>query len=320
MTQSQRVEVLSPVGRLVSGDPFTPRTTDQNGAALVTKTGPNAGKPRSAWEFGVAFDKNDPAWPAFYATIDAEAKRAFPQMFDAQGNCLHPKFSWKVTDGDSQVPNGKLRKPCDNEGWPGHWIVFFSSGFATTVFNTGGQTQITDPNALKRGYYVRVFAEVSGNNNKDNPGVYIGHKGLEFIAYGEEIQGSFGIDGASVFGGAAAGFMPAGASTTPLAAAPTTAETGAAVAQQPVAQQPVAQQPVAQQPVAQQPVAQQPVAQQPVAQQPVAQQPAASVQPVAGFTKVETMRIDSAGNAHTEAALRAAGWSEESIQAAPIAQ
>lgn len=308
--QIKKTEILSPVGRYISGDAFVGNTTDQDGKPLVYKTGKNAGQSRTSFDFGIAIAKTDPGWPAFYAVLDAEAKKSFPQLFDAAGQCLQPAFSWKVTDGDSTVPNKKLVKPCDREGWAGHYIVFFSSSFAPKVFNTGGATEITDPKALVRGYFVRVFGTVSGNNQDTaNAGLYLGHSGIEFIAYGPEMAGGFAIDGASVFGTAPAVALPAGASATPLAEAPTTEGMGAT----PAVVQPAAVAPAVVQ------AAGFLAPQAAAAVEPAAVAPAVAAVAPAVAAPVEVMRVDPNGNAFPESTLLAAGWTQENINLLAIA-
>ncbi|MCH9712732.1 MAG: DUF2815 family protein [Proteobacteria bacterium] len=217
MSNRDTIPFLTPVGRLVSGDVFKAITTDANGNPLLVKSGPNAGQPTQNYSFGVAFEKNNVEYAELWAIIEAEAKACFPQYFDASGNCILPTFSWKITDGDSQVPNTKQIKPCDREGYPGHWVVFFSGSFAPKLYTAGGASIITDPEAIKKGYYVRVSGSVVGNENAQKPGVYVNHSMVELIGYGEEI--SSGPDGAAVFGGTPAAAMPAGVSATPIAPA-----------------------------------------------------------------------------------------------------
>lgn len=211
-------EILTPVGRLVQGDCFEPQTTDAEGKPLVIKNGPNAGKPRVDYFMAIAVPKTAAGYNELWAKVHLEARLAFPSLFDAQGACINPKFAFKVTDGDSQVPNTKGTKPCDREGFPGHWVLNFSGGFAPKCYTAGGGELINDPNMIKRGYYVRIYGSVKGNGSQQQPGVFLNHSMVELVGYGEEII--TGPDGSVVFGGAPTGALPAGASSTPVA--PTT--------------------------------------------------------------------------------------------------
>jgi hypothetical protein len=172
----------------------------------------------------IAIPKTDPGVNALYAQIATVARAAFPQFFDAAGNCNNPKFAFKVTDGDSQTPNAKGRKPCDQEGFPGCWIFRFNNGFAPKCYQKGGQVIITNKEEIKCGYYVRVYGNVAGNGSVQQPGVFLNVSLVELVGYGEEIV--FGPSGDEVFGGAPAA-LPAGASATPLAPRTTIAMPGA---------------------------------------------------------------------------------------------
>ena len=217
---SQRVNITSPVGRIVMGSLYDPSTTDAEGKPLVVKTGPNAGQPRVQYFFALAIPKNSGethwAQTAWGQQIWALGHQAFPQAAQAAD------FSWKIVDGDSQQP-GKLfkgkpgKKPCENEGWPGHWVLKFSGGFAPKVYQQedAGYVQRMEKDFCKPGYFVEVAFSVEGNNSQTSPGVYLNHSMVCFRAYGREIV--FGPDVASAGFGAAP--LPVGASMTPPAGA-----------------------------------------------------------------------------------------------------
>jgi hypothetical protein len=227
MTQ-QATQILTPVGRLVQGDCFEGQTKDAEGNPLVIKNGPNAGQPRVDYFMAIAIPKTDATYNKLWATIHGEARAAFPSLFDASGNCINPKFAFKVTDGDSQVPNTKGVKPCDREGFPGHWVLNFSGGYAPKCYiqENGAYKLVTDPSMIKRGYYIRIAGTVKGNGSQQQPGVFLNHSMVELVGYGEEIVTGPNAD--AVFGGAPAAALPAGASATPLAPAAAPAMPGAA--------------------------------------------------------------------------------------------
>ena len=211
---SQRVNITSPVGRIVMGSLYDPSTTDAEGKPLVVKTGPNAGQPRVNYFFALAIPKGpEPHWAhtPWGQQIWNVGNQAFPNAAQS------PAFAWKIEDGDSQIPNKKGRKPCENEGWRGHWILKFSGGFAPKVYQQegAGYVQVTQKDFCKPGYFVEVAFSVEGNGSQSQPGVYLNHSMVCFRAYGPEI--SFGPDVASAGFGAAP--LPAGASMTPLAGA-----------------------------------------------------------------------------------------------------
>jgi hypothetical protein len=210
-----KTNITSPVGRFVMGSLYDPSTTDAEGKPLVIKTGPNAGQPRVNYFFALAIPKNpgETHW----------AQTSWGQQIWAVGNQAHPNvaqspaFAWKIEDGDSQIPNKKGRKPCENEGWRGHWILKFSGGFAPKVYQQegAGYVQVMQKDFCKPGYFVEVAFTVEGNGSTSQPGVYLNHSMVCFRAYGQEIQ--FGPDVASAGFGQSA--LPAGASMTPPAGA-----------------------------------------------------------------------------------------------------
>lgn len=242
---TNRIEILTPVARLVEGDAFTPNTTDAEGNPLKVKSGPNAGQDRVDYYMGVAVPKTDPAAQELINKIYAAARAGFPNLFDTAGNCIKPGFAFKIIDGDSQIPNSRGTRPCDKEGFAGHWIFKFNSGFAPKVYTTGGASVIVNPEELKRGYYVRIYGSVVSNGSTQQPGVHLNLSMVERIAFGEVI--SSGPDGAAVFGGAPAPTnLPAGATMTPPAPSATIAQPAAAPAPSaPAPAAPVAPAPVA---------------------------------------------------------------------------
>lgn len=212
---AERVNITSPVGRIVAGSLYKPNTTDFDGKPLVYKTGADAGKPRVSFFIALAIPKNPGeghwAHSEWGKQIWAVGHAAFPQA------AQRPDFAWKIEDGDSMVPNKRNRKPAEQEGWKGCWVVKFTSSFAPSVYKEEGKdnwVQLTQPDAVKPGYYVQVAFSVDGNGQQNNPGVYLNPSIVGFRAYGTEI--SFGPDVTQAGFGAAP--LPAGASLTPPAA------------------------------------------------------------------------------------------------------
>lgn len=217
---SQAVNITSPVGRLVMGSCYKPRDKDAEGKPLVIKTGPNAGQPRVDYFLALAIPKGQEqhwAQTEWGSKVWAVGHAAFPQAAQAQD------FSWKVIDGDSAQP-GKLFKgkpgkaPRENEGWPGHWILKLSGGFAPGLYKArpgvpGQHDPFNDPDGIKLGYYVQINFNVESNKSQTSPGVYLNHRMVCFAAFGPEI--SVGPDVASAGFGQSA--LPAGATLTPPA-------------------------------------------------------------------------------------------------------
>lgn len=149
----------------------------------------------------------------------------------AQGHQDHPQaaggkdFSWKVVDGDSTEKSAKAKmRPCDKEGYPGHWVFTFNSGFPLKFVNADGSAYLLDKDAVKCGDYVQVAGSVVGNTGK-SPGVYINHQIISLQGLGQAIMG--GPDPKTLGFGQGpqpAGMLPVGSSptTTHLAPPPTT--------------------------------------------------------------------------------------------------
>jgi hypothetical protein len=212
MSTPQVTRFRTPTGRIVWGNLYEPKTTDAEGRPLVIKNGPNAGKPRVDYPFGLAIPKaGEQHWahtPWGKIIYDA-AMASWPR-----GEANAPTFAWKITDGDSPVPNRKGRAPNTREGYPGHWVLAFGSSFAPKILNSNGSQFILEPNAVKPGYYVQVLGDVASNESQQTPGVYLNHSGIALQGYGPEIVQ--GPDFASV--GFGQGPAPAGMSATPVGA------------------------------------------------------------------------------------------------------
>lgn len=204
---------VTPVGRLVAGDLFEARDKDYQGNTLVVKSGPNAGQPRVEFFAGLAIRKDDPQWPVIHGLIMQTARAGFPNLFDANGNCLSRNFSFKITDGDDQMQNLAGVRPCDKEGYPGHWVIGFASGFAPQLYDRDLRVIAPESKSIKKGDYIRIGFTVASNNNPTNPGVYLNLRMVQFSHSGDEI--SSGPSAAEVFGAVAMPSAPAGAATAP---------------------------------------------------------------------------------------------------------
>lgn len=219
---AQRTNITTPVGRVVMGSLYKANTTDAEGKPLLVKNGVNQGQPRTNFFFALAIQKGTErhwAETPWGAEIWKVGHTAFPQAASS------PAFAWKIEDGDSVVPNKRGKKPVDNEGWKGHWVLKFSGGFAPKVYRQdgAGYVQVTDVDYIKPGYFVEVNGTIDGNNSQSQPGIYLNHSMVCFRAYGPEIV--FGASPEDAGFGKSA--LPAGASAVPLASSiPMPASTG----------------------------------------------------------------------------------------------
>jgi hypothetical protein len=200
--------ILFPIGRLVMGSLYKAQDKDRvTGKPFID----DSGKPYVKHYIALAIPKgseqhwNQTEWGKKIYDV---AVKGFPN-----GQANSPLFSWKIVDGDSNVPNGNGRKPCDSEGHKGHWIVNFSNRFASPILcDEKGALLLKPEEFIKPGDYIQVFGNMKDNGNQQKPGVYLNHTHVAFIGFGERITVS-SIDPTTIgFGGA----LPAGASKTPI--------------------------------------------------------------------------------------------------------
>lgn len=210
--------ILMPVGRMVMGSVYEPQTKNINGGPLTTKKG----EPAVKFFFAVAIPKvagqswKQTEWGAF---IDHEVRQFF-----RDGQCDMPNFAWKIVDGDSTVKNTgkKPMAPCEREGYVGHWVLSFTSGFAPILVDNAGEL-LTTPNAINCGDYVQVRANVNPNSkdphSRINCGVFLNHTHVAFIGYGQRIVTQEKIDPKTI---PFSKQLPLGASAVPLSRVPRT--------------------------------------------------------------------------------------------------
>lgn len=203
------VEILTPPGRLVQGSLYIPQTVDALGNPIVIKTGPQAGQTGVSYYFAIAVAKgqeqhwNQTPWGKLIWDV---GHQGFPG-----GQADHPVFAWKIIDGDTTVastPNGP--PPCDRPGFAGHWVMKFNSGFAPTIYDPRNKKILLDKDFINAGDYIQISGTVKPNGSPQQPGVYLNHKCVAFLGYGEPII--FGKDPSEI---AFETGLPAGASLTP---------------------------------------------------------------------------------------------------------
>ena len=226
-------DILFPAGRMVGGnlDKLFPRTD----SAGKPKVGTD-GTPEMQCSFGYAIPKaGEQHW----------AQTAWGKIIYDTGAAAHPNlvqspaFSWKITDGDSPLPNKKGKRPCDQTGYPGHWVIWFSQGWLPKRVNSDGTVELPE-GTIQPGFYIQVFGSVAGNKLVPNgtPGVYLNPIAVALVGEGERIATD--VDTTKVgFGGAA---LPLGAkpvtAAAPQFAAPAPAPTPSAPPAPPVVPNP----------------------------------------------------------------------------------
>jgi hypothetical protein len=215
------IKMLSPVGRIVQGNPLykSPVMMDDG---KTQKTG-NDGQPSFNWWFNVAFDKRDPeTWPMICA-IKQEAAATFPQLFPQGWNpnatnegCVRSDFAFKIKDGDGVDLNGKPH--ANKEGWAGCYILQISTYAAPVRCYDGlaNNTPITEMEQIHTGKFVRVSLDIKGNGwtgqGNSKPGLFVNPDGCQLVGHGAKITS--GPDAATMFAAPVAGYIPPGMSTT----------------------------------------------------------------------------------------------------------
>ncbi len=216
------IDLLFPEGRIVAGHPmkgFQP-TDNRTKQPKVKKDGMT---PVTQWNFGLAIPKNGSTdwktteWGQKIVLAAQDAVEGY-----TNGEILSPHFSWKITDGDSAIPNKNGKKPCEQPGYAGHWVVFFSTEFAAPkCFHKDKydpMQQIQNPDEIYKGDHARVYATVRGNKPSQTAGVYINPGMVSLERKGERIESqNDGPAAASVFGSGAA---PAPATPAPTGVTP----------------------------------------------------------------------------------------------------
>jgi hypothetical protein len=214
------IEITFPEGRIVSGHPmkgFTP-TDDKTKLPKMKKDGITK---VVEWSFGVAIPKagtTDWRQTPWGAQVNQAAQDAVEGYTLAETQSKF--FSWKIVDGDSTEPNRKGNKPCDQEGYPGHWVVFMSTQFAAPkCFHKDKYDplqQIQNDAEIDKGDYVRVHCSVRGNKPSQTAGVYINPGMVSLERKGTAIvSANAGPSAASVFGAAPSAPAPVAAPAAP---------------------------------------------------------------------------------------------------------
>lgn len=206
---------VTPVARLIHGHPIkqNTRTDDVTKQPLIGKDG----QPVKEVYIGIAIPKGsesdwkDTDWgkQIMMAALDAE------NGYDS-ATTRRPDFSFKVVDGDSDIPNKNGIAPNTDPHKRGHWVLNLTTRIPYPCYHVGKYSPldaIQDVNAIKLGDYVRVNIVAKGNKPAKSPGVYLNPNLLELNRVGEAIvrEGS-GPDAASVFGG---GMTPVAAPSAP---------------------------------------------------------------------------------------------------------
>ena len=204
----------TPVGRLISGDPWTKQTTDQNNRPIPEEK-------QSFW-FAVAIEKNAPGMNEMLGLLFKAAQAGYANaphvMAQINAGLAAAAFSWKVVDGDEMRANPTSgQQELRWKHGAGCWIAKFSTTLpiASAKYH-GAVPTYCDPSEIKRGYYVTVPFSTSANGNQDHTaGVYLNPQTICLVGYGPEIVGGPTLE--QQLGAGPGAYMPAGMTKTPQA-------------------------------------------------------------------------------------------------------
>ena len=214
-------DFLLPEGRIVKGHPMIERgKTDQNNQPVLDKTTGVQVKERY---FAFAVPKQgETDWrqTSWGAQIVAAASDPVHGYTSAEQQT--PRFSWKIDDGDSAVPNLKGNAPKDQEGYPGHWVIHFTSAIFFNSYSSDDNftVPLSDSGFIKTGDYGKVYMSSRGNKPSQTPGVYLNPRMFGLTRKGEQIVSDNLPSAASVFGDGQSTASPLAGATTPPPAAP----------------------------------------------------------------------------------------------------
>jgi hypothetical protein len=176
-------DILFPSGRMIGGnlDKLFPRVESDGKTPKIGRDG----QPEMQCSVGYAIPKGaETQWQQtpWGAEIYKVGSAAHPNLVAS------PAFSWKITDGDSTLPNKRGKRPCDQTGYAGHWIIWFSQGWLPKRVNANGTVELPE-GSIVPGFYIQVFGSVAGNKLVPNgtPGVYLNPIAIALVGEGDRI-------------------------------------------------------------------------------------------------------------------------------------
>jgi len=204
-------------GRLVGGHPMVMSVVKDDKTNLP-KLQKDKVTVRTSAYIGVAVPKG--IEPDFKLTEFGKVFLAEAQVGWKNGQWQHPTFAWKVTDGDSVIPNKKGKIPNQREGYAGHWVIHCSTEIPVKCYHINKYDptqQIQSKDEIKTGDYCRVVLTVKPNDSDQSPGLYVNPILFELSRAGQQIVTGDGPDAAAAFGGSAPVLPPNGAYDTAVA-------------------------------------------------------------------------------------------------------
>lgn len=180
-------------GRLVGGSLYDMNDKDWQGQPLKYKSGDKIGQTYKKSHVAMAVKKTAGHWGSepWGSGIWAFGHAQFPK-----GEAQAATFAWKIEDGDSQIPNKKGRKNCDNPDWVGCWIVHAGQPERLPKVVSVAGDPLEQPGLVKTGYWGRLAVRVGGNGQfGGNAGIYLNPQFFVYVGIDKEITSGPNIRG-----------------------------------------------------------------------------------------------------------------------------
>lgn len=180
-------------GRLVGGSLYEMQDKDWQGQPLKYKSGDKIGQTYKKSHVAIAVKKTTAHWGSepWGAAILAFGRSQFPK-----GEAEAATFAWKIDDGDSQIPNKKGRKNCDNPDWVGCWVIHAGQPERLPKIVTAHGDPLEQPGAVKVGYWGRLGIRIAGNGQfGGNAGIYINPQFFAYMGIDKEIVSGPNVKG-----------------------------------------------------------------------------------------------------------------------------
>lgn len=205
-------------GRFVGGSLYEMNDKDWQGQPLKYKSGDKLGQTYKKSHIAMAVKKTAGvghwASESWGAGIWAFGHGQFPR-----GEAQATTFAWKIEDGDSQIPNKRGRKNCDNPDWVGCWIVHAGQPERLPKVVTVAGDPLEQPGLVKTGYWGRLAVRIGGNGQfGGNAGIYINPQFFVYVGIDKEIVSGPNVKG--MLASASQFALPAHVQAAPVSSSP----------------------------------------------------------------------------------------------------
>ena len=202
-------------GRLVQGSLSLTGKVDNDGKPVMDKNEPTKQVMESF--IAVAIHKTDPQATYIRQLLTQVAQRDYPGITTGECTSTHPRFAFKIQDGDGTDTSGQ--SVAGKPGFAGHWVIKMVTRLQPKCYMQGKyqpHEQLQNPDdIIKKGHYIRVIGSIIGNgvpaqgSGSAVPGLFVSHSLVEYLAPGDEIV--TGISAQDAFSKLGTAALPVGA-------------------------------------------------------------------------------------------------------------